>query len=144
MLELFEHIGNGHTNEKVKCSYCNYEAADENDLKEHLTCKHEDSAIITVVGNQQLLLLEALETFKNEVISRLKNIEQSQNNIQSDLSVLKESVNNVKKSEHLRNLNKNMNESIPLEPQKKNIKDKLGLSCVMLRPAWASYKIAFV
>ena len=57
MFELLDHMEKIQANTAVKCSYCEYKAED---LTNHMISEHGDSAIITIVANQQLLLGEAM------------------------------------------------------------------------------------
>ena len=67
MFELLDHLEKQHGKRTVSCSYCEYKAEDNETVKAHFITKHENSALITVVANQQLLLEEAMEVFKQDI-----------------------------------------------------------------------------
>ena len=59
-------------------------------LKAHIIKKHEDSAIITTVTTQQLLLCEAMELFKHDIAGMLNALLNGQNYIKNELQLVKE------------------------------------------------------
>ena len=64
----------------------------------HVITQHEDSAIITIVGNQQHLLSEAMETFKQDMKVVLNSVIQGQNMMNNRLKLLKEEIVLLKQS----------------------------------------------
>ena len=88
--DLLSHIKASHTHIPALCSYCNFVAKNENALKLHVITEHEDSAIITIIGNQQLMLCEAMGIFKQDIETTLNAIVQGQNYLKSELLLLKE------------------------------------------------------
>ena len=64
----------------------------------HVISQHEDSAIITIVGNQQILLNESMEIFRQDMNSILNNVIQGQNDMKSELMLVKEELSLIKES----------------------------------------------
>ena len=57
--EYFKHM-NSHKKDLHSCSYCDFETKHKKLLRAHIMTQHEDSAIITTVATQQLMLCEAM------------------------------------------------------------------------------------
>ena len=92
-----------HSKNSTPCSFCEFIAKDEHDLKNHVVEKHGDSAIISIVGNQQLLLLETISLFKEDMANVLNTLTQGQNFMKSELLLLKEDITVIKKNEKKEN-----------------------------------------
>ena len=58
--EMLKHMENKHVKELLQCSYCEFKAKDHPKLKEHTILHHEESAMLTTIANQQILLCEEL------------------------------------------------------------------------------------
>ena len=91
------HINDFHA-KSAYCSYCNFIAKNENALKLHVITEHEDSAIITIIGNPQLMLCEAMGVFKQDMGAAINAIVQGQNYIKSELLLMKEELSQTKHS----------------------------------------------
>ena len=63
---------------------------------------HGDSAIITIVGNQQILLNDAMQAFQENMENILNSVVQGQNVLTSKIMLLREEVAILKeeKKEH--------------------------------------------
>ena len=64
----------------------------------HVITEHEDSAIITIIGNQQLMLCEAMGVFKQDMGAAINAIVKGQNYIKSELLLMKEELSQTKHS----------------------------------------------
>ena len=63
----------------LACSFCDLVVKDETDLGTHVLATHGDSAIITIVGNQQILLNDAMQAFQENIENILNSVVQGQN-----------------------------------------------------------------
>ena len=71
-------------------------ARNENCLKEHVLSEHGDSAIITIAGNQQILLNEMMSSFQQNSESILHSILQGQNYLKTEILLLREELTELK------------------------------------------------
>ena len=88
--ELQKHIEITHTKTLEKCSYCDFRTDDKGELKTHVITKHEDSAIITIIGNQQIMLNDAFGIYRQDMEVLLNRVIQGQNFLKSELMLIKE------------------------------------------------------
>ena len=130
--ELLAHIEDKHSKQTSTCSYCDFKTEDETTLKTHLVTKHEDSAMITVVANQQTILNEAMFALSNEMGEVLSSIAQGQNEMRSEIMLLREEVAFLRKEQTSPNQsNKNVSpeeifeELIPKKQEEKKTKPEV-------------------
>ena len=76
----------------LSCSYCEFNASDEASLNTHVITQHEDSAIITIVGNQQIFLLDAMESLKHDMNVTLNTIIDGQKYMKNKMLVLEDEI----------------------------------------------------
>ena len=88
--ELLKHVLDDHVKSKYPCSYCEHEAQDESSLKKHVFTEHEDSAYITLIANQQLMLLEQMHELKQENSTKVNSLIEGQNYLKSEIMLLRE------------------------------------------------------
>ena len=98
MHEVKEHVIIG-----LAWSFCDFAVKDETDLG-----THGDSAIITIVGNQQILLNDAMQAFQENMENILNSVVQGQNVLKSEIMLLREEVAILKeeKKEHSKEMKK--------------------------------------
>ena len=82
--EYFMHM-KSHKKVLHSCSYCEFETKHETLLRAHILTQHEDSAIITTVATQQLMLCEAMGIVKEDLAGMFKTLLDGQNYIKSEL-----------------------------------------------------------
>ena len=68
-------------------------------LKEHMMTSHADSAILTTISSQQLMLFEEMSTFKQEMGSLVYHLIDGQNQMRSEILLLKEDLAKYQKEE---------------------------------------------
>ena len=134
--ELCDHIEEKHVHILLSCSHCDFKtlgqncltmhvetARNENCLKEHVLSEHGDSAIITIVGNQQILLNEMMSSFEilllREELTELKDIQKQERKEKAT----KEEED--KKKEDDKKEDKKTNEVVSKEHETKQTKENL-------------------
>ena len=91
--ELETHVKRSHViQEPFSCSYCEFKTSDESNLKSHLVKEHEDYAIITVVGTQQIYLLEAMEALRQDMGIQMNKVVKSNTELRGEVSLLREEI----------------------------------------------------
>ena len=93
---LKTHVDTFHKDTPLPCSFCDFTARNENCLKEHVLSEHGDSAIITIVGNQQILLNKMMSSFQQNSESILHSMLQGQNYLKSEILLLREELTELK------------------------------------------------
>ena len=94
--DLKQHVVTNHKQTLLACSFCDFKAEGESCLGDHVLTHHGDSAIITIVGNQQILMNDALFAFQQNTESLLQSLLQGQNYMKSEILLLREELAELK------------------------------------------------
>ena len=93
---LKSHISEKHNQTMLSCSFCDFKAVDEGSLGDHVLSKDGDSAIITIVGNQQIVLNDAMTALQQNTELIWQSILQGQNYLKSEILLLREELSELK------------------------------------------------